>query len=301
MKKRNYKSKMKAYWAWVVLFLSLCIAPVRAYAAFNSMSEFDKVEVSDSVVTVYNVGDLMASVKDNATIILMPGTYNLSEWLRGDDVQSQDSYTSKKKGAFRIWEGAALCNVKNLTLLSADATEPAEIVSESAACSVLSLANCTNIRLQGLRMGHILEQGTCSGSVIYVESGKDIFIDDCDLYGCGAYGISTYRSNNIHVSGGRIHDCSYGCIEINETKDVEFLHTQFHDCREYTMLDLWGGSSALFIGCSFRRLEGNMASVNQYYENNDYKMYFVNCAFDHSALYSLVENPNMGDSIRILD
>ena len=52
----------------------------------------------------------------------------------------------------------------------------------------LYFINCDHCEVQNLTIGHT-EGGYCSGGVIGVRGGRQNLVKDCDLYGCGTYGL----------------------------------------------------------------------------------------------------------------
>ncbi|NBI67580.1 hypothetical protein D1646_12315 [Pseudoflavonifractor sp. 60] len=80
---------------------------------------------------------------------------------------------------------------------------------------VINLSKCKNITLSGLILGHdISPKDQCMAGVVQMSNSENIIIDNCDLFGCGLLGISTYNSSLI-VTNSTIRDCSKSILEIS--------------------------------------------------------------------------------------
>ncbi|MCR5791030.1 MAG: right-handed parallel beta-helix repeat-containing protein, partial [Lachnospiraceae bacterium] len=154
-----------------------------------------------------------------------------------------------------------ICGYHNISMISADSKKPAEIVCEPRYASVLTFSGCEGVTLSGLSIGHTPEAGYCAGEVLTYESCTNVRIDRSELYGCGTYGFYMSDCENVEVTGCEIHDCTYGCAEIHQTQALRVVHTDFHDCREFTMFEV-SGSTVDFIGCSFKNLNGNLVGLS---------------------------------------
>ena len=267
------------------------------------------------LVIVENVDELIDALNDYTTVVLLPGTYNLTEWIEenGEDLgiwdwalveseagEGEAAGTEEKEpqepasGVYRDTVhdgfGLILMDYYGLTLTSADPEDPAEIVVEPRYADVLSFVGSGSITLDNLVLGHTKEQGSCQGDVLSFYDCWRVNVNACELYGCGTYALTTEGCGNIKVDGCDIHDCSYGCAMLVDSYDTRFMHTDFHDCAEFTMFEVNGGN-ADFIDCSFKKLDGNLFSVS-----GDVRL--VQCEFDKDARASLDENEQLGDAIR---
>ena len=242
-------------------------------------------------VTAGTVEELMNAIQDRATIELLPGTYNVTQWLTspGDKDLRYLEYVQDSTYSHGIYFAGfedqpelMIAGIRDLTLRSADSEAPAVIVCEPRYSNVITFLNCSGLRLEGLVCGHTPEKGTCSGAVLNFVGCSDTDIHGCDLYGCGAYGVTAESCWGLSVSDGWIHDCTYGCLFYNGVGDASFTNTCFTDCAGYTMLELFG-TYAEFSGCDFQRLEGDFL-----YLDEGSNAAFRSCVFDQAASDSLV-------------
>ena len=275
---------------------------VAAAAGESDGEGFMEFDMDDDMVIVETAEELMNALGDYTTVVLMPGTYNLTEWVdeHSKEVEKWDwefvdpDSTAEYFGIYQesVFDGTGLilANYYGLTLTSADPEDPAEIVVEPRYADVLSFVDCGNITIDNLVLGHTIEQGSCQGDVLSLYDCYNVHVVDSELYGCGTYAFEVTDSGNLNVSGCDIHDCTYGCAMLSDSYDTRFMHTAFHDCEEFTMFEIHGGN-ADFIDCSFEKLDGNLFSTN-----GDVRL--VQCTFDKDARASLDENEELGGLIR---
>ena len=235
----------------------MAIVPVRAVSA-DDKDHF--------VVEAGNTKEFIEAIADDTTIVLKPGVYNVTEYLDSSDSVEEWTGEQKKGGVYRGGpddETALLIyDIENLSIVSSDLNNPAEIVCEPRRADVLCFDQCEDILLEGLVMGHTKEPGYCSGDVVSFIRSEDILIMDLELYGCGAHALETDYCENVTLIECDVHDCTYGCVVSRETENLNFIHTQFHDCRDYIMFELAGGKAAL-IGCGLRNLQGTLTDSTE--------------------------------------
>jgi len=250
--------------------------------------DMDKAGLADikkygyNPVFVTNADEFVNAINDDTTIVLAPGTYNVTQWLNENSDKLEFFYLeqSEPKGVcYYGWDEDSefiISHLNGLRIVSQDKENPATIVSEPRYFNVISFRNCSSVMVKDLIMGHT-EEGLCSGDVIGAYDCTSFRIDGCDLYGCGAYGIMS-QGSFIDCDNTVIHDCSYGCVESLNNSYLNFEDCTFKDCREYTMFEIWD-SSAYFGNCTFDNLQGNMISMSEYSYAN-----FYNCTFDKDSL-----------------
>lgn len=254
-------------------------------------------------VTVSTVDELMDAIWDRATVLLAPGTYNVTEWLAssGNGELSAAGYGEYPPYAHGLYltgfddePELMIAGLRGLTLRSADPDHPAAIVCEPRYANVITFAHCSDLRLEGLTVGHTPDRGTCSGAVLHFYNCSSTEIHRCDLYGCGTYGITAEYDWGMNVTDSWIHDCTYGCVYLIDCAGDTFTGVRFTDCAGYTMLDLFG-SGVSFYGCDFQRLDGEMLYADEYSS-----VLFRGCTFDQAASDSLVSSSAYGTD-RVVD
>ena len=263
--------------------------------------DYDDWTFEENTYVVGTVADMMDAVEPGATIILLPGTYNLTEWLSAHDnlpSYNWDSY-DQERGVYKdsCFDGdqVIIYDIDYLTIMSADAENPAEIVIEPRYSNVLNFSDCDELVLDSLVVGHTPEQGYCSGGVVYLDTCFDVRIDDCDLYGCGTYGLEARYCSDVELDRTIIHDCTYGMMELTYTDKLVARHCTFSDCEGYGEFSVYGGD-ATFIGCTFKRLESGLISTG-----DDGVANFIYCVFDRMAQDSINASPQLDESVFVLD
>ncbi|MBO6010831.1 MAG: procyclic acidic repetitive family protein, partial [Oscillospiraceae bacterium] len=160
----------------------------------------DPYMLSDNVVEVGTVGELMAAVADDTTIVLLPGEYNLTEWLSENPLEYYPEYPQAGHCYRRdALEGDELMifGYSNLSFVSKYSNAPAKIVCDPRHATVLNFINCDVLGLFDLSVGHSDMDGVCAGNVIDLTDCSGVDIKDCDLYGCGAYALYALESENV--------------------------------------------------------------------------------------------------------
>jgi len=263
--------------------------------------DFDDWSFEENTYVVGTIADMMDSIEPGATIILLPGTYNITEWLNAQQdlpVYNWESY-DQERGIYKYsdfdGEEAIIQDIDYLTIMSADAENPAKIVIEPRYATVLNFSDCDELVLDSLVVGHTPEQGYCSGAVISIDTCFDVRIDNCDLYGCGTYGLEARYCSDVELNKTIIHDCTYGMMEMIYTDKFVAKHCTFSDCEGYGEISVNGGD-ATFIGCTFKRLESELISTSE-----DGVANFIYCVFDRMAQESINASPQLDESIFILD
>jgi len=140
-----------------------------------------------------------------------------------------------------------LVNFKHL-VIKGNKNASIEVDPRYAFC--LRFIRCEGCVIQNLTIGHT-EYGTCSGGVIGVEGGRMNVILDCDLYGCGTYGIDANGTNSMTIRNTNIHDCTYGILQLRSSQAIKFFNCDFFNNREYTLIESWSCDDTVFDNCRF--------------------------------------------------
>ena len=130
-----------------------------------------------------------------------------------------------------VYDGRELI-IRNIHGLTLRGESGAHLVVDAAYANVLSFENCDNIRIENLTLGHAVEKGFCTGGVIYLRNCNNVEIVNCDLYGCGTYGIEALDCSNVKVENTVIRDCSYGGLTLSYCDDVQFTDCDIVRCGD---------------------------------------------------------------------
>lgn len=142
----------------------------------------------------------------------------------------------------------------------------------------LNFIDCENCKVENLTIGHT-EGGYCDGGVIGVTGGHHIDISNCDLYGCGTYGIVARETNTLTVRRSNIHDCTYGIMELYSSFAVTFEDCDFFSNREYELITNRGCQNTSFSRCRFF---ANWADAPLFTSDEDITLY--SCEIYHPII-----------------
>ncbi len=158
-----------------------------------------------------------------------------------------------------VYDGRQLTlfNIENLNI---NGRPGSQILVDPRYACVFNLKNCNNINFSNLVMGHT-DGGDCSGGVIRMDKSTGVFIDKCDLYGSGTYGIIGMNSENLAMVNSMIHDCSDGIMELNYCTSFTFNNCDFFDNQN----GIWGylSTDTKFNNCHFFRNGGALFYVDR--------------------------------------
>lgn len=164
-----------------------------------------------------------------------------------------------------------LVNVENLTIRGG---KNSKIVVRPRYANVFNLYRCSNIIFDNVIIGHT-EEGYCEGGVIYTEGSEFVIVTDCDLYGCGTYGLEARKSHGINMTNTVIHDCSYGIMTLSQSSYSIFRDCDFVRCREFGLVDIDDGcQETQFVGCRFAQNQGPLFALRS-------RVTFEDCEFHH--------------------
>ena len=222
-------------------------------------------EMDDAGTGTYTVRtekEFLAALGNGRTVIIAKDTHlNLSRVLENQALftnvkgrrWSTDASASIGSQPLVISESEvdgqqlALVNFKELTI-KGEQNSSIEVDPRYSFC--LYFVNCEHCEVHNLTIGHT-EGGFCSGGVIGVKGGRMNVIKDCDLYGCGTYGIDASQTNDLGVINTSIHDCTYGILQLNGCMAVKFTKCDFFNNREYGLIESWGSEGVVFNDCRF--------------------------------------------------
>ncbi len=243
-------------------------------------------------VTVSSAEQLLRSIKDNTKIILEEGDYDISNIPRnsidnGHVLSNGYDYT--------------ISNVSNLRLEAKEGAD-VRICIDEAYSPVLNFDGCSHVYLDGLTVGHEVEPGYCSGSVLYFSSSNGIQIDNCKLYGSGTYGIEASGVYDVSVNNTEIYECTYGILDFYNVGNFYFKDCKFRDCSDMSLICVSSGYSIVFENCEFydnevAYSENYFVSMQQEYDDVTFK----GCTFRDNKYFKFsnkdvtMENCNVED------
>ena len=128
----------------------------------------------------------------------------------------------------------------------------------------LNFYDCFDCRVENLTIGHT-EYGYCDGGVIGFEGGRNNIISDCDLYGCGTFGIVGRSLGNARVKRTKIHHCTYGIMDLYDCWNLTFEDCDFFSNKENPLISNGSSLNTTFRGCRIydNWAEGELFSTNE--------------------------------------
>lgn len=179
-------------------------------------------------------------------------TYNF-KWLPHYE---SENLTGQNIVSEEVCDGRQLCIV-GYSDIKIEGQANSRIVVNPRYAFCIDFVNCNNISLRNLIIGHT-EGGNCEGGVIGTKGGDAIYIFNCDLYGCGTYGLQLEDTRRFSMYSSNIHDCTYGIMTLNNIDTATFDDCDFYRNREFTLVDS-RNSTIAFSRCHF--YENNPGSL----------------------------------------
>ncbi len=245
-------------------------------------------EMDDEVVfTVTTEQEFLAALGSNRTVIIGKDVHlNLSRVLENEKLfmrvpgrrWATDATAHIGNEPLAISEVVsdgrqlALVNFNQLTIRGAG-NSSIEVDPRYSYC--LYFINCEHCEVRNLTIGHT-EYGTCSGGVIGVRGGKLNVMLDCDLYGCGTYGLDLYDTQDFAVLDTKVRDCTYGIMQVFRSQGVGFSSCDFLRNREYDLVEAHGTLGLSFTDCRFYANDGDAVLFNL-----DNEVYMSGCEIYH--------------------
>lgn len=212
--------------------------------------------VSANAVTVSSVEQLLEAIAPGAEIVILPGYYNMSQYVNdlyaasGDEWNAQHPYVELQD----CYDGAEVVikNVKNLSISGGGDMSDTEVVIDPEHGTVFTFNSCSGVKLSNLTLGHT-EKGVCFGNVMDLIACENIELRNMDLYGCGVIGLNCEGgTGDVFVYDSILHDCSDGPISIyGGAGKFEFRDCVLTDSASGGYFDGGGRAQVSFHNCSF--------------------------------------------------
>lgn len=263
-----------------------------------------------NTIHVKTAKEFLAAIAPDTLIVLEEGKYNIMEAMEETGFSEYEAYLQPR---YDYGSEMVICDVENLMILG-PTDSVAEIVVDDPTAPTLSFLECNNITISNVTVGHDVEKGTCSGSVISLDHCINVTLNQDDLYGCGTYGVEAYCCSGIKADDCTIRECTYGILstyycsdtsfnncEFKECEDLDLIYTyysslSFNNCdfidnsTDYDFVSRNSNSVAVFKGCSFGDIETDR--INELSEFAGACYFDDKCRFDGKFLSSYVTVSN---------
>lgn len=162
------------------------------------------------------------------------------------------------------YDGYELClsGYKNLTIRTNETGSKSLLRVVPRYAYVLCFIGCTDIKIEGLVMGHT-DEGYCQGGVLNFQKCENVSVNTCDLYGCGIEGICFRDSKKLVMKNTQIRDCSYQIMTIRDSNDCIFENCFFFRNRQFSLFDLINSNQLTFRNCLITHNEGTLFGVQE--------------------------------------
>ena len=212
----------------------------------------------------------------NLTPIVSDQNYFLSTSRKWLSVVNQDTF----KGGSEVIVSEEVNDGRQLTLvnmkqLTIEGEGNSSIVVDPRYSFCLRFVACDQCSVNNLTIGHT-EGGYCEGGVIGITGGWRNTVMDCDLYGCGTYGLDIYNTNSFSMYSSKIRDCTYGIMNVRNSLGVHFTHCDFFRNQEYSLVDAMDVEGLVFEDCRFY---ANWGDATLFSCNKEF--YLLGCAVYH--------------------
>ena len=256
---RTDKRKLLALLAALVLMFTWFPAN-----AVSASAETDNASEQISTVEAATVDELLKAIAPNTVITLTGRSYDLTR------AQGYGVYGSRYYGWNEVYDDGwelEIDNVQNLTIRAG--RTGTEIVTVPRYACVLKFVNCENVALEGFTAGHTDGPGYCTGAVLNMTDCNWMTVKDCDLYGCGTYGLELERTREVRAEGTTIRDCSYGAVYASNSCGIYLDGCSIHGIEGYGVISLSGSWSFALLNTTVRDCKSssllNLSTAKMFY------------------------------------
>ena len=232
-------------------------------------------------VRVSTVEELLDAIAPETEVLLAPGEYNLSQCTPG--LYRHCYFHPCFPADDEVSNELVLCNLYNCVIASETGNcEDVTLIAEPRTAAVLTLEDSSGIQLRGLTLGHT-EGAICTASVLKLQNSGSIYIEDCELYGCGTTGIDCLSCYGVTARGGLIRDCSYNAVELMTSESILIDGVTFRNVGEQMVFNVMNSHWVEVQNCAF---EQNLP-LNFLCERWSDHVFFDDCSFTENSFYSL--------------
>ncbi len=188
----------------VFLLIPGCTGSSGILSAFPAAAE----DVARPEAGTADLQELIDKAEDEGEVIIKPGTYTISEPLK---IENKKKLSIKGEG--------------NVTILG-----------ENIDRQIFMISGCENIRLENIRARHKSNSGSEDKKVFEKRSGSVVDIEDtgraellnCELEGCGVYGIYAVDTEEIDITGCYVHHNSWMAFGFHAQRGV--MNVSVNNC-----------------------------------------------------------------------
>lgn len=223
----------------------------------NSVYIGEKPSKEINEVIVETPEQFLKAISSNTKILVKAASMNLStlkEAYRNGNVVWE-----KKYGEFEL----QIKDVENLTIEGLEDTR-SELLIEPRSSTVISFTNAKNVSINNIRAGHTPDRGICTGAVFNFNSSNGINFNNCELFGCGSYGIILGKVNNFTFNKSIITECTYGAMAVYDSKNLVFKESQITDTTGLHLVNIDRCKDVKFESCEIFNNDNSISNTESY-------------------------------------
>lgn len=178
----------------------------------------------EGAVAVGTVDELLAALAPDTTVVLKEGVYDLT---------AASNYGTEDLRGCYSWElvlGGAQLNISGLRGLHLVGQGQVSIVTRPRYAEVLRFADCWDLTLEGLTLGHTQAPTGCVGGVLDLYNCDGVTVENCRLYGCGVLGVNAMECTSVTLRACKIDTCSNGAVVASACRDMRLEDCGVSDC-----------------------------------------------------------------------
>lgn len=196
------------------------------------------------VVKVSTSHELINAIGSNRTIVMNPGTYDLST------ISTRES----KYLTVDDDEGWIIHDVENLTIRAAVPLF-VELVASSPFVNVLNFRDCKRVTIEGLLVGHHPQSTDVQGAVFDLDRCTQMQIRNSVLFTSGMYGIRISQTGQLLAENTAVTDSTLYAAEIVGSTRITFRGTKFLKNRGGIAIQY--SADILLVDCELDRNQCN--------------------------------------------
>lgn len=188
-----------------------------------------------------------------------------------------------------VFDGKELTitNVSNLELEGRG-----RIVIEPRYAWVINFRHCHSIAIRGLTLGHT-DAGYCQGGVLRFESCSNIFLEKCEFFGCGTYGLEFVDCEKAEIAEITIRNCTYGIANFQNVNAFHLNDCEFRDNRCFDGFNFRGDIDLHIRNSRFTGNRINDAFFGIHNATSRLNLYVDDSLFQNNVYPQLTNKPNL--------
>lgn len=136
-------------------------------------------------------------------------------------------------GTYTLEQGLKLTGRRNFTITAQPGTR---ILVDDVMEDVISIESSDSIRIENLCLRHVepLKEYECHGACIRFNGCRNVVVENCELNGCGAFGVAADNTDDLLVRGCYIHHNSFTALYLSDCNRVTVVNNRIVDNAELT-------------------------------------------------------------------